>query len=367
MKDNIAARVILYIEICCFFLQYTFGLSRGYSSYFDLFGFSVAILCVLKMRFTSKGEKWKISIIKLVTVSVLLSLITNFNHFGAGSVITIGRFFIYYLVIEKIKIRTKDRKIIISIFLIQLLLLQMVDKSSYNPNTVGLVYLMLGVCVSLLYRASSLLGNFFEIILFVIIGYLIHMTECRSTLIAFVLYVSIIYFPLNILKQKGVLLSIMLLLTLGSLVYVYIYVYLWENSVLDNDIMTMAVDNTGKDIFSGRQTIWSESLILFHDNILLGTGSNIRLQSFGVVNLHNSLLNFFVINGTIIGLCALYCIIKTVMDIKEFVTNNEIKKCIAAYLSILLVSIFETNLLVFAFMSLLPLYRAYSIKDTIRV
>ena len=360
MNVIIGTRIILIIEVISFFLQYTFGLSRNYASVFDMVTFCMSVFIFMNISISGNEYIWKKKCTGLIVILVVISSFYNIDTFGFGSIMTIGRFLLYYLIVNYFYIDRKIKVFIITLAIMQIGLLQVVDVSSYNTNTIGIVYLILGVLIALLVNPKRMYSKMFYFGLYVLLIYLIYLSNTRSCLIAYIFFLIMHFLPITFYRKKYILLLSVLALTIGSLFYVNVYVYLWQNSIIDSEIITETVENTGKDFFSGRQKIWEECLNLLHNNPFWGCGSKIRLYSFRVVNLHNSMLNFFVIYGSIVGFCVIYLISRTVYEFRPYVYNKKVHDCLSAFLAFLVVSVFETNLLVFSFISLMPLMIANS-------
>lgn len=354
-------RIILWFELISFFLLYTFGLSRGYNSYFETAGFILSIFIVAGMRFNEAGDARMKSLIKIITLCLLASFVLNIDTFGIGSLFTVGRFLIFYYIVTKVVIGSAEHKPMMFLFMAQLLVLPHVDQSSYNANTVGLVYMTLGIFVVLLYQQKKKWEYILIFIFCLYVEYLILQTASRTCAAAFIIFIILRFFPTGFFHKKLLVLVAAIVLTIGSLVYVKTYVYLWENNILiASDIIDMSLENSGKEVFSGREIIWQECLELLDKNPFTGTGSKIRLRSFEVVNIHNSILNIFVIYGYIVGILCIYMLIFTIMRIRPYLYDSFVRNCLFAYMTFLIVGFSETNLMVMPFMSVLPLMLAYS-------
>lgn len=367
MSCDLNARIILWVEIISFVLQYTFGLSRDYASVFDLCTTLISLLLLFPLSFRSKEERWKIKIIRWIILIVVISSILNLDTFGLGSVMTIGRFLIYSLLITKFNITKKCKTALLFVFLLQAFVLPFTDLTAYNTNTVGLVFMTLGVYITLLVNPQKKVTWIILTLFVAYIEYQIWLSDSRTCMVAFLLFYIGQFIAKPFLKNRLILLTIMLFMTVGSLVYVRTYVYLWEENLVATEIVQDSLESTGKEIFSGRQKIWQEALGLLDEKPLIGTGSKITLKSFFNVNLHNSMLNFFVIYGYLVGLLVIYLIIRIVMDLHDYMEDKEITNCVVAYISFLLVAFSETNLFVLSFMSVLCLMMAYSKKKYIEI
>lgn len=367
MSCDLNARIILWVEIISFVLQYTLGLSRDYASVFDLCTMLISLLLLFPLSFRSKEERWKIKIIRWIILIVVISSIINLDTFGLGSIMTIGRFLIYSLLITKFNITKKCKTALLFVFLLQAFVLPFTDLTAYNTNTVGLVFMTLGVYITLLVNPQKKITWIILTLFVAYIEYQIWLSDSRTCMVAFLLFYIGQFIAKPFFKNRLILLTIMLFMTVGSLVYVRTYVYLWEENLVATEIVQGSLESTGKQIFSGRQNIWQEALGLLDEKPLIGTGSKITLKSFFIVNLHNSMLNFFVIYGYLVGLLVIYLIIRIVMDLHDYMEDKEITNCVVAYISFLLVAFSETNLFVLSFMSVLCLMMAYSKKKYIEI
>lgn len=121
MSCDLNARIILWVEIISFVLQYTLGLSRDYASVFDLCTMLISLLLLFPLSFRSKEERWKIKIIRWIILIVVISSIINLDTFGLGSIMTIGRFLIYSLLITKFNITKKCKTALLFVFCYRLL------------------------------------------------------------------------------------------------------------------------------------------------------------------------------------------------------------------------------------------------------
>ena len=174
-KNRGPGEIIVIIEILSFFILYTFGLSRSLSAVFDTITVALTIFLMTQMSFGSEA-KWKKRIIIISLILVFVSSILNLDTFGIGGVMTIVRFWIYAFLVGEIYIGKRQEVLILMLFLLQLTLLPFVDKSSYNPNTVALVYLTLGVYITLFFEPRTRILQIFNLVLIVFIEYLIWLT-----------------------------------------------------------------------------------------------------------------------------------------------------------------------------------------------
>lgn len=329
---------------------------------FDLCTTIVDLCLITQISFKEKEDKWKLKVIRCMALVLLFISIINMSSFGIGSIMTIVRFLILMLLVTKIEIKKEYVPIILSLFFLQIVLLRFVDLSSYNTNTIGLVYMTLGVYILLLINPHNKRTWIISLLIASYIEFQIWGSDSRTCMAAFALFMIGMIFSKLVLCSKALLMTIMCILTIGSMVYVKTYVYLWENNLVDQDIVQESIDTTGKEFFSGRQKIWQECLLLLDEKPLTGTGSKIELKSFRIVNLHNSMLNFFMIYGYLIGILAIYMIVRVVLDLQPYMYDRKVRNSIVAFMSFLIVAFSETNLFVMPFTSMLCLMNAYTHK-----
>ena len=361
-RDEKYVNIILWIEIISFFLQFTFSFFYAYASAIEFCSFVPILFLMLKIKFRGKDDRWKLPIVLVAAIFCLMSMLFNSSSVGIGSIMTLFKFLAFSLLMTKFSIYKKTGKKLLAVFFLQLVLLNVVDLSVYNTNTIGLNFLVIGIYIILL--LSSLYPDKFLLTLAIaaFIDFNIWLSGSRTCLMAFTLFYVGTFLSKYFFTNRTVLLVLSLLLTIGSLVYVQTYIYLWESNLVATELMQESIEATGKSVFSGRQFIWKEALELLNEKPLVGTGSKIHLQSFFMVNLHNSILNFFVIYGYVVGSLIVYLIVRMIMGLHRFMYDEIVRSCVVAYFAFLLVAFSETNLLLLPFMCSFCLFMAYARK-----
>lgn len=357
-QEVIRSRVFFYCGICIFLLEHFIPV------FYQFKGINETILLILLMVLIGYS-KWgtisrttQKSILGIILV-LFFSFLIRLGHTGIGSIQTLLFCILQYLFLYKIKLSPKDYTIATISFFLFLLVYRYAPLNAYNTNTIGYTWGALGIYSTLLIKNNKLL--FLSLISFYIILQ-IHLSDSRTAIIAFVIYITIRYIPYSIFQNKYILFSIMLALTFGGLLYVYSYIYMYENSI---DV-SWTREYSEKRFFSGRQFIWMEILDLLHEHPFTGIGSHVTLRSFKYVNIHNSALNFCAIYGYIVGSLVLYIIVKSVMTLRKYMDNYIIKNCFAGFVFFLIISFSETNLIFESFSTLIPLCIAYSEFNRIR-
>lgn len=346
---NIIAAFFLNINSKCASMAVLFELS------FILLAFFYCSTNHLK-----NNQKVIFNILKICLCLLFLFYINRGYYTGIGSIIALFNFIFQYIIVLSSDISNRIYKKIYYLFLIGLLLYPCYLSSTLNPNILSFVFFSYGVIASLFLKNSIrhiiiLVG----IGLFSIIG--IWLNGSRTITVAFCLYLFIRFLPIKLIKLKLFYFIIIVFFTLGSLVYVGVY----ELASIDGWDVSEIQDISGssKNIFSGRQHIWFEAITNLMSHPITGMGSNITLDSFRIVNLHNSIFNFFVIYGIPIGILMVIIIYLTLIPLRLFLDYYLVKNSIAAYLAFLLIGFSETTLISACNLCIIPLWIAYSERN----
>lgn len=352
-------RFILWAELICHFLKYTFFNIYDYGLFIDTpltILASIFTLSHASVIINPKIKKITIWIIILALISIIMNMYTT----GLGGIYTLLRFILYYLLLPGFRITNKEKKLIPLLFITQLLLLSVIDISNYNTNTIGITYFIIGVFVTFPLNFSKKIHLLAFVIISIYIAKQILITDSRTSLIAYGFFIVLCLTPLKLYKIKLLQIFLLSCLTFGSLFYTWFYVYLADNNLVTEEIVEVSRVNTGKTVFSGRQVIWKECFQLIEENPFWGAGSKVNLKSFASVNIHNSYLNLFVIYGIPIGLLCIYFTFIVVFRLRDRLYDEIVRKGIAAFFAFMFAGFSETILIVNPFVTVLGLIYAYS-------
>ena len=144
--------------------------------------------------------------------------------------------------------------------------------------------------------------------------------------------------PKKVWQKKGFYRAVCLLSTLGSLVFVLLYIGLGASGV------NFRMPFFYKNLFSGREAIWSEFLTLFMKKPLTGIGTNVTITSFFEFNVHNAMLNILVIHGIIVFALTLYLMFKRWSRGREGAGGRRFA-ALAAIFAVCIESFFDVDLI----------------------
>lgn len=119
-------------------------------------------------------------------------------------------------------------------------------------------------------------------------------------------------------KSKKIYTAIVLLCTIGSLVFVLFYTLLGKTG------FNLFLPIFYKNIFSGRENIWYEFFTYFIHKPLTGIGTNLTIESFFEFNVHNAMYDILVVHGLIVFIMTMYFVIKRFMTFREKAINNKV-------------------------------------------
>lgn len=283
--------------------------------------------------------------ILLITVPMIL-FNTMVNHSNFGSLFMIVLFILMLLSTQYVKLTKKQVNFITLYLFIYSLYWSSINHYGFNSNSIGLVALFLFLCITFfLYKREKMYKN---LIIFLLLSYIIFRTyniifdvDSRAALFSFFVFVAFRYvIPAKIWTQKIIFKLMIAALTIGSIAFVYLYIHLWENNI------TIDILFSDKGFFTGRQAIWSELATAFREMPITGLGSAFTLESFAILNIHNSMFNILVIYGLPVFMIITYYLIRNLTPVREVVAvDNVAKTAFAAIAAILFNAFFETTLL----------------------
>lgn len=166
-----------------------------------------------------------------------------------------------------------------------------------NPNMVGMIALF--SFYSLMYFCYEIRSLFLRVICIsissFICAYCMWLSECRSVLLAVVLFLLIFLLKKRPFKQIT-LRRIVLITQICSFLFVLIYLYLYSISYdIDLDIW-------GKSFFSGRQIVWNAVFEVVEQFPIVGSGGTIAIYSINgsqTVSAHNTVMSVLYVFGVI--------------------------------------------------------------------
>lgn len=343
---NTGINSILYILILYWVsIQYNINIYNILTPNSPIFIFLIMIVLTFFVIKSNKNKVKTIDIGIIISIGIIIFFNAIFNNTNIGSIINIFLFVIMLIITKYIRITDKTIRVLALIVLIFNFIWIHISKYGYNLNTVASsAVIMLSISCILLVKKKKNYQNIFIIIISVYIIYkntmIIIESDSRGSLLALIGFIIIRYLIPNRILTKKFFYSILVYgLTFGSLVFVAVYIGLWNNNI--NNVMV-----SGKSLFTGREMIWYELFTKFKKVPFTGVGSNITLESYVSLNVHNAIYLILVIYGLFIFGIVMWLFIRNIFKNRAMVREDKIaKSAFAAICAILINSFFETTLI----------------------
>lgn len=192
---------------------------------------------------------------------------------------------------------------------------------SYNTNT-GATYTaftMFAALILLVYlaRKKEIMG-FFVVLTLLRTGTLVLWHLARGAFSA-LFFFACFYFLFRYLrpeKHKRGFAFLSFFAVFGSLLFVWTYVQLSKTG------FNMKMPLFYKEVFSGREEIWTEVWNMLIERPLTGIGSGYELKSFFEYNMHNAMYDILVVHGVIVFAISAYIIISRLMQMRDRVMDS---------------------------------------------
>lgn len=314
-----------------------------------ILSFFALLLFLLKNKFSKYHLILMIGGLLFLSIN-FLNLTSQIRSFiVAGQFIMVFVFFIYTSLIKwnysVIKLMSYIAIVLISInFLILVINDFGVNFSGFfiNPNTLG-VFTLLLYYFYLIGSENSKKRELIIISLMVFV--LIYSSSSRTILLSLVAIIFTYYIWKWITSNKFIFISYIIIFKgiLISVIFVYPQMKYWSNYAKLNELMWKY---TGKNLLSGRETIWENVLNAFYERPWLGYGTGTILPELQIANLstHNLYLQISYQLG-IIGLI-LFLFILTIIWLGFWFGRQDFKVKISAafFVGILVQQSFEVTL-----------------------
>ncbi len=259
-----------------------------------------------------------ITILAIVTATVNLFIIGS----NKGCILILADFLLILYIAPKIRLSGLQMKVLSAFFFLMYFSWFVYDRAfSYNSNT-GATY-----TVFTLFTALIVLKMFYEkwefAGLFIVMallrtGTLVLWHLARGAFMALIFFVFFyflfIFFDPAKYKKSYFLLCVFAVF--GSLLFVFSYVKLSQTGF--NAQMPFFY----KNIFSGREQIWSEIWDMLKQHIFTGIGSGYKLKSFFEYNIHNAMYDILAVHGVIVFFLSAFLIIGRLHKMGSLVKRN---------------------------------------------
>ncbi len=282
---------------------------------------------------------------RFLVALIILNLVigTLINNTGFGSIITMINLYLLFLYGDNNKIREKC--IIISCFIVSIgeIFLMFANKTYYNPNTIGYLYFIKTVFISILIitKTQNKKSKYIKILHLVILAINvinIYNSGARASLLGTITFLVLMLLPF-LMKSKKLFKIMTFIIIIGAVIFPYIYVSMWRNGIEVN------LEYSNKQFYSGRQVVWNNMLYEFEGNELYGIGSRYSLNPSLHLNAHNSLFAVFTIYGIINFVFFILLFIEYIWKMQKNSLNITNRIATAGIIGIIIVSYYETNLI----------------------
>lgn len=296
-------------------------------------------------------------IILLVTL-VLMSIATILGSGGWGAMVNFIILFLNLCIISQMRFSYKQIKILSITFILFYLIILFcstkigvyyVNTDSFNfrinPNIMGyltLLFAYFSINLLKLKSKKNKISIFKIIIIAIIISMMILSTESRTSLMAFILYIVLIFFGKDI--RKNIMKKKKKYRWIGAVIVITFVAVITYSYFLPLYFEGKSIIILGKNIFSGRQVIWAEIFQLIRENWMIGVGSNFAFMNGELYSAHNFFLGFAATFGVPVMACVIILLYRIFKD--YYMRNNNINSVdlIYIWICLLIVSIFETVL-----------------------
>lgn len=327
----------------------------GEKFYFvQLISYSFLFFLSIKRLFKEK------TLITLFIIEIfLLFMIVNYRGTLAGAGLVPFLLINFQILIPYgVTLKDKDNSIILFIFVCLLLFASQLLGTTINGNNLGFIFVCIGIYLILLIPTTRKI--YYWIILlfsFILITFLLK-SESRSALGAFILFLIGKFMPLSYFKSKNIYKIIGLFLTFGSMLYIYIYLNLYNKNLYTEQSFQFM--HSSKSLFSGREIIWDNALILLNENPFTGVGGIYELRYSNLNELHNFVLNIYFYYGYILGTFMLLLINRLLFEICNYIDKNQrIKDALVGFWAFLFVGLNEVSMFAYS-IGYLTLLLAYN-------
>lgn len=324
IKSNKISNFIFYLYFLLVLLSSTISaFSNIYSKYSLLIQSLLLIfLFLLNIKDILKEAKGFYLIIIILLFSIFSVLVSNG---GIGSFLNLFHFLGGLLIFNYLKINSKMKNfvyyicIILWFFNIRLSFnawnSHVTGESMFNPNGIAIfIFLTTIIIKSYLDEHKTKIIKIGSILLYTISLYCIYLTNCRTALIALLLYLLMNYIPvLNriIAKYKKILLCILIIV---GIVFPVIYVNMYINKE------SFEIPFMEKGLYTGRESLWYnmfEALGKENYGYMFGLGTSYYTHVGIINNFHNWYMGVLYTFGIPIFLMYYYYLIYFVSKIRK--------------------------------------------------
>lgn len=276
-----------------------FPISNLEVSFFLILGIQILLCCDLKEMLLFRNREWNYVVAILVVTVICLFLAAS----RPGAFFTVCNFCLLLYLCNRWDWKVGSQCLVICGCLgvyAQWLFWPLLTEADRNPNMAGTVIVFLTFTMFVFAERWVVKRKWRRVLLQVIlllvaVGQL-WIYHGRGTAVALLFFCIMRYLIPAVWWQKEKLYRLAFgILTIGSVMFAILYTAAWQ--LFDPEKVLRIF---GKRLFSGREAIWLEFLQHFIKQPLWGSGTNFTIQSFSEFNVHNAMLDIFVIHGAIV-------------------------------------------------------------------
>lgn len=216
-----------------------------------------------------------------------------------------------------------------------------IDRNIINNNTNSTAMILMAgdiICILMArsYGKKQMLRTIYYCIA-IIMAVLQLYYKSRATILCTVL-IALYFILKNRIDKYGykAIYRLSVLICVGGTLFAYIYADVLFELFGRGEVLIF-----GKDLFSGRQTIWHNALETFKENWLLGVGNRLMADDGTVFNAHNQMLGWLVNYGVIAYGCIVFLFAITFRDYSKRLRS---KAFVFIFLILMIHSYAETTL-----------------------
>ena len=333
---------------------------------------------------------WAIITLGFATMSTIM------NGSGYGSLVALANLLLFLSFFSSVRLNSAEKKMLLSFLLASLIVCLLIysrkarntyyysifpslTKERLNPNTIAIYLFFAYVFASQLisYYRDRETRICFQLMLFVVMIALVLKTGARTTLGAFLIYSACLLSKVFAAgkKSRGVVkasakktehykkVSFFAICLVATFLFAFVYCAL-------SKIIGVEVKILGKNLFTGRQAVWTDAFDKIKDNLLWGYSNKYVFNFAGMeyTNAHNSLISILFMFGVVPACLTVALMVWAYSN----VTSERFNRfaCVAIYCCLIIMT-FETLLtdsnlyLYFCFLFLLGGEASDTQKDTL--
>ncbi|MCR5773731.1 MAG: hypothetical protein K6G42_01475 [Lachnospiraceae bacterium] len=278
---------------------------------------ALALLFFLNVDWTGRLKK-KDAVLITMTAALVIAVINLFIiGSNKGCILIITDFLLLLYIAPHVKLTDLQYKVMAFFFLCMYGVWFVHDMEfSYNTNT-GATYTVFSLFAALiLLRYLSLkkeILGYFTVLALLRTGTLVmwHLARGAFSALFFFMCFYMLFLIFDPAKHKKLYAFLSAFAVFGSLLFVWAYVALSRTGY--NAKMPFFY----KNVFSGREDIWTEVWNMLRQQPLLGIGSGFSLESFFEYNMHNAMYDILIVHGFIVFALSAFVIISRLLLLRD--------------------------------------------------